>query len=115
MAGEKKQGGWFSRFKKDKPAESPSAGTDSKQPATASPKPVSPAKPVPKAKPVAPTSKTTPAVKPAIPAAKPVPAAKKAAKPAPPPRQTSSEKKAANLINPVRMEPIDTGLKDIYR
>ena len=111
MADEKKKGGWFSRFKGNKPKESPSVGTGSKQQATASPKPAPKAKPTPPAKPAS-------TAKPAAPKAKPATTAKPAApaaKATPAPRQAPSEKKASNRENPLRMEPIDTGLKNIYR
>ena len=106
MADEKKKGGWFSRFKGNKPKESPSAGTGSKQQAAASPKPAPKAKPTPPAKPAVPKAKPA-AAKPAK--ATPV------AKSAPAPKQAPSEKKVSNRENPLRMEPIDTGLRDIYR
>ena len=105
MADEKKKGGWFSRFKGNKPKESPSAGTGSKQQAAVSPKPAPKAKPTPPAKPAS-------TAKPAAPKAKPAAAAKPAASA---PKQAPSEKKASNRENPLRMEPIDTGLKNIYR
>ena len=78
MTDEKKKGGWFSRFKKNKPEENPSAGAGSAPQAAAPPKPAPPAKPAPKAK------------------------------PAPAPQQAAPNKKAANRENTVTMTPIDT-------
>ena len=86
MADEKKKGGWFSRFKQNKPENSPSADAGSAQQATVSPKPAPPAKPAPKAKPA--------------PAAQPAPA--------PAPKQVTPNKKTASRENTVTMEPIDT-------
>ena len=52
-----------------------------------------------------------PAAKPAAKAAKGAPVAKSA----PAKKQAPSGKKTSNLENPLRMAPIDTGLKNKYR
>ncbi len=54
---------------------------------------------------------TAPAAKPAAKAAKGAPVAKSA----PAKKQAPQGKKASNLENPLRMAPIDTGLKNKYR
>ena len=54
---------------------------------------------------------TAPAAKPAAKAAKEAPVAKSA----PAKKQAPSGKKTSNLENPLRMAPIDTGLKNKYR